>query len=121
MSETNINAEIMLESSQRGTPLLRNNSGVLPDRQGRPVRFGLGNESKEVNKIFKSSDLIGIYPVRITQEMVGSTVGLFFAVESKKPGWRFDERAQAQQNFGRWVQRHGGLFTFATGPGDVWS
>lgn len=122
-SEAEIQAQIRLVSDRKGTPLLRNNSGALKDSEGRMVRFGLGNDSKRVNDNFKSADLIGIWPVQIEQHHVGLTLGQFFAVECKPEGWRkrpSDQRAEAQQNFGRWVQSHGGLFFFATKPEDVW-
>ena len=111
---------IRLESSTRGTPLLRNNSGACQDQTGRMIRYGLGNDSAKLNAVFKSSDLIGIWPVKVTPEMVGQTLGVFFAVEVKAPGWRMDKRAEAQQAFGDWVRRHGGIFTFASDPSEVW-
>lgn len=99
MAESSVQAEIRLLASQRGWRLWRNNCGVLPDRNGRPVRFGLANDSKALNKQFKSADLIGIIPVVVTQEMVGNTIGVFASVEVKHPDWRptaGDERYQAQ-------------------------
>lgn len=118
-SETNIQQQIRIASYQHHCPLLRNNSGACRDDTGRLIRYGLGNDSAKINAVFKSSDLIGIRRVTITPEMVGQIVGLFWAVEVKKPGWSMDKRARAQQNFGDWVQTHGGLFQFATGVGDV--
>lgn len=123
MSEIQQQQLIRLEAGKRGTPLLRNNSGASFDQNGRLIRYGLGNDSEKINKVFKSSDLIGIWPVTVTPDMVGRTLGLFFAVEVKAPGWKFresDDRAVAQKAFGDWVIRHGGVFRFATGPGDVW-
>lgn len=122
-SETNVQQRIRAMSHQMGTPLLRNNSGACMDQTGRMIRYGLGNDSSKVNKAFKSSDLIGIFPVVIEPEHVGRTFGLFFAVEVKAAGWKFNEKNErdvGQAAFGRWVQSHGGMFTFATGPGDVW-
>lgn len=122
-SEMALQQRLRVLAAQHGTPLLRNNSGASTDQSGRVIRYGLGNDSEKINKVFKSSDLIGIWPVVITPEMVGSTVGVFFAVEVKAPGWRMrpsDRHAQAQANFGEWVKRHGGFFTFATSETDVW-
>ena len=99
MAESSVQAEIRLLASQRGWRLFRNNVGVLVDVNGRPVRFGLANDSKALNKQFKSADLIGIIPVVVTQEMVGNTIGVFASVEVKHPDWRptvGDERYQAQ-------------------------
>lgn len=87
------------------------------------IRYGLGNDSAKLNKSFKSSDLIGIWPVTVTPEMVGQTLGVFFAVEVKAPGWKFrqsDKRAVAQQNFLTWVSRHGGVAMFATKETEIW-
>ena len=123
MTEIDVQQAIRLEAGRRGTPLLRNNSGASFDKNGRLIRYGLGNDSDKINAVFKSSDLIGIYPVTITPEMVGRTVGVFFAVEVKAPGWKFrdsDKRVVAQKNFGDWVTRHGGLFRFATDVREVW-
>lgn len=120
-SEAEIQQEIRLESWRRGTPLLRNNSGATLDATGRMIRYGLGNDSSKINKRFKSSDLIGIWPVIVTQAMVGEKHGLFFAVEVKTPGAsRNDERARAQGAFGDWVKSHGGVFTFASDTKEVW-
>jgi hypothetical protein len=122
-SEGATQQRIRMLAAQNGTPLLRNNSGACMDSTGRMIRYGLGNDSSKLNAAFKSSDLIGIYPVVITPELLGRTLGLFFAVEVKAPGWKFresDERAVAQKNFGDWVTNHGGLFRFATKTEDVW-
>ncbi len=123
MNEAAVQQLIRLESSRRGTPLLRNNVGACYDDTGRLIRYGLGNDSKKINDVRKSSDLIGIWPVRVTQEMVGSVHGLFFAVECKPTGWTMrngDVRAVAQKAFGEWVRDKGGIFTFATKIEDVW-
>lgn len=123
MREAAVQQRIRLRASEMGTPLLRNNSGAVTTDDGRHIRFGLGNDSPEINKRFKSSDLIGIWPVVILPEHVGRTLGMFFAVECKSPGWQprpNDEHTQAQARFGQWVTNHGGIFRFATDPKDVW-
>jgi hypothetical protein len=123
MSEMATQQRLRVLSAQHGTPLLRNNNGACMDETGRLIRYGLGHDSERLNKVFKSSDLIGIWPLVVTPEMVGRTLGVFFAVEVKAPGWKLrpgDDRAQAQQNFGEWVRSHGGIFTFATHEKDVW-
>lgn len=124
MSEMALQQRLRVMAAQHGTPLLRNNSGACRDDTGRMIRYGLGNDSERINKVFKSSDLIGIWPLVVTPEMVGRTLGVFFAVEVKAPGWKMtpgDERAKAQQNFGDWVRNNGGIFTFATSEKDVWN
>ena len=81
----------------------------MPDNTGTPVRFGLGNDSEKLNKVFKSSDLIGIGPG-----------GMFVAVEVKAPGWKkpSNPREVAQANFIGAVQARGGLAGFATSIDD---
>jgi hypothetical protein len=67
-----------------------------------------------MNQRIKSSDLIGITPVLITQEMVGYRLGVFTAREIKRPGWVYtgQPREVAQQRFGDIVIAHGGDFQF---------
>lgn len=122
MKESLIQQAIRIEASRRGCLLLRNNSGACQDSTGRQIRYGLGNDSAQINKAIKSSDLIGIYPVLITPDMVGQTLGVFLAVECKRPGWYYTgtEREAAQLKFHEIVKKHGGYGLFATGPQDIW-
>lgn len=116
MLEDEVQGLIRLEAPKVGVVLFRNNSGVLRDETGRPVRYGLGNESKVHNLKFKSSDLIGITPVRITPNMVGQTLGVFTAVEVKKEHWHLtpgDSRGWAQKAFIDFVVANGGYAGFA--------
>ncbi len=88
------------------TWLGRNNVGVLLDKTGRPVRFGLANDSPAVNKAIKSGDLLGI---------LGQT-GLFLSVEAKHEGWTYrgTPHEVAQLNWQSHVIRRGGIALFAT-------
>ena len=115
--ETDIQAAIRLAASQQGHVLWRNNSGVLRDERGVPVRFGLCNDSAQLNNHAKSSDLIGIKTVLITPEMVGQTVGVFWAVEVKRAGWKYKgtDREIAQLRFIEAVRGMGGYAHFSTG------
>ena len=108
-SEAAVQAVLRVEAAKIGYCLWRNNSGSLPDKTGTPVRFGLGNDSVKLNKVFKSSDLIGIGPQ-----------GRFVAVEVKEPGWKkpSNPREVAQANFIGAVQARGGLAGFATSIDD---
>lgn len=116
-SEADVQARVRLAASQAGDVLWRNNTGVLPDARGVPVRFGLCNESKAVNDKCKSSDLIGIKRVLITQDMVGHTIGQFYAREVKRVGWRYTgtPREVAQLRFIEAVTVMGGDAAFTTG------
>jgi len=115
--ESQVSEEIQIDAVRYGTILMRNNSGACIDETGRSVRFGLGNISKKHNDKIKSSDLIGITKIVITQEMVGKTIGVFTAVEVKKEDWnidkKFDKRELAQSAFMKWVRSMGGLAGFA--------
>lgn len=116
IDEAEIQALITAEAPKFGALLLRNNSGAFYDTRGIPVRYGLGNTSKEMNERFKSSDLIGITPITITPEMVGRTLGVFTAIEVKKPDWKpslSNKREQGQANFIQWVKSKGGIAGFA--------
>lgn len=122
-SEAHIQQQIRLEAARRGDALLRNNVGACRDAKGRLIRFGLGNDSAKLNRTFKSSDLIGIRRLLITDNMVGMVIGQFAAIEVKSSQWvprESDERYVAQRNFGEWVIQHGGHFTFAQSVEDVW-
>ena len=122
-SEASVAADVRLAaSSMYGAALWRNNSGAMTDDRGRLVRFGLGNESTTINRRWKSSDLIGVLPVEITAAHVGHTLGVFLAVETKKPGWRLtpgDKRGQAQAAFINSVRMLGGAAGFASSVGDL--
>jgi ribosomal protein S19 len=84
MLESDVTKLVLLRYRQdKGVILWRNNVGVLRNKTGRPVRFGLANESKAMNARYKSADLIGIRRVTITPDMVGQTIGVFMSVEIK--------------------------------------
>lgn len=109
--------DIRLDAAACGVDLWRNNSGAFQDVSGRWVRYGLCNDSAELNEHVKSSDLIGIRPMIITPEWVGHRVGVFIAVETKLPGWRLtpgDKRGQAQARFHDIVRADGGFAGFAS-------
>jgi hypothetical protein len=106
MNETNIVQEIRMEASKRGARLFRNNVGGYKDKTGRWVKYGLGDGT---------SDLIGITPVVITHDMVGTTLGVFTAIEVKTPegmnpkGKVAKEHFQKQQEFVDFVVKFGGI------------
>ena len=119
--EHKVQDDARLLASQMGWRLFRNNKGVLPDARGVPVRFGLCNETAALGKRLRSSDLIGIRPVVITPDMVGSTIGQFVAREIKKAGWKYKgtEHEEAQLRFGELVIGLGGDFRFWSGEGEL--
>ena len=91
--------------------------GEVPQRI---VRYGLCNDSHQLNAMFKSSDLIGVMPRLITPQMVGSTIGQFLAVEVKTPNWNYKGKGREvqQQAYLSLVASKGGIAQFSTG--EVW-
>ena len=113
-TENTISDSAVLDVESLGGFLLRNNSGVDTSR-ARPVRYGLGNDSRELCRIRKSSDRIGCVPVLIGPQHLGMTLGVLLAVEAKREGWAFnpkDDRAVAQLNFINQVNQAGGCGFF---------
>ena len=102
-SESAIQSLVRLEAGHKGLKLWRNNVGVLQDVNGRPVRYGLANDSPALNKAVKSGDLIGWRSVQITPAHVGARIAQFVSRECKRADWRFTgtEREEAQR---RWIE-----------------
>jgi hypothetical protein len=114
--EATTQAGLRVLAPRLGCALWRNNVGAALDESGRVVRYGLGNDSKKLNDVWKSHDLIGITPV----QWAGRVFGVFTSVEVKKPGWRgvSNDRERAQFNFGVTVESLGGIAMFATSTDD---
>lgn len=121
MSEGAVQSRVRLEAPRRGVRLWRNNVGVLEDKRGVPVRYGLANDSVAVNKVFKSADLIGIRPVLVLASHVGKTLGQFVSREIKAGGWRYTgaDREPAQLAWANLVNTLGGDACFATEEGTL--
>jgi hypothetical protein len=103
-SESAIQANIRVVTSRLGWRIWRNNVGAGKLESGSFVRWGLANDTPQMNASVKSSDLVGIRPVLITQDMVGQTIGQFVGIEVKRGDWkpsRTDKREIAQR---RWVE-----------------
>ena len=84
-SESHILNACLIALSAAGCLVWRQNTGVLPDRQGRPIRFGL---------CVGSSDIIGVAPD-----------GKFLAIECKSA---IGQLTDAQVRFLEAVRRQGG-------------
>lgn len=121
MSEAGVQSRIRLEASQKGCRLWRNNVGAYTSPEGSFVRYGLANESPSVNKKIKSADLIGIRPVLIKPQHVGTTIGQFMSREIKAAGWRYtgNEREQAQLAWAELIMALGGDACFANSTGTI--
>ncbi len=122
-SEGHVQTKVQIEAARLGIHLFRNNVGVAPptDENPRPVRYGLANESKDMNERLKSSDLIGIRKVFIEPRHLGKTIGQFVARECKHGAWTYagTEREVAQLAFIDLVLAHGGDAAFAPGTGTL--
>lgn len=116
-SEAGVQTDQRLQASKLGGRLWRNNVGALQSPDGRWIRYGLANDSKKVNDVCKSSDLIGITPVKITPIHVGKTLGQFVSIECKKPGWKFtgEKREVAQLQWITLINSLGGSAFFVDG------
>jgi len=120
-SESGVSSEIRLEASQLGARLWRNNVGALLTPSGQFMRFGLANDSAQLNRVIKSADLIGIRPIVITPEHVGQTIGQFISREVKNPDWKYTgtDRERAQLAWAELVNSLGGDACFTTGRGTL--
>jgi len=96
VSEAAVASRVRLEAGRKGIWLMRNNVGAAKLENGRVLRYGLANVSKQQNSVLKSSDLIGIKPVTITQYMVGGTIGQFIARETKPEHWQYSGNTHEQ-------------------------
>jgi len=131
-SEASVQAARRIQLAKHGIVAWRNNSGVLPDERGVPIRFGLANDSAKTNRVFKSSDLI--FP-RPTMCPCGRMYGVFTAEETKPTGWTYSGdkpcscrprgpickpcHERAQLAFIQFVIAKGGIARFITGGEDV--
>ena len=108
-SETDTLQRIRVRAAEMGYGMYRNNSGVLKNDAGTPVRYGLGNDSAKLNKVWKSGDLVGIGPG-----------GVFVMLDAKHPGWTApnDDRSRAQWAAMLEIVNMGGLAFFATSVDD---
>lgn len=120
-SEAGASAALRLEAAGKHVRIWRNNVGAAKTESGSYVRFGLANETAEMNKLVKSPDFFGWRPVMITQEMVGRVIGQCVGREVKAPGWTFTgtDREEAQQRFGLLMLADGCDWSFCTGAGTL--
>lgn len=118
-SESAILNDIRLEASERGIRLWRNNVGASYTKNGDFIRYGLANDAAAVNSVLKSSDLIGIRPVLITPQHVGSVIGQFVSREVKHAEWKYyaNDKELAQKRWIDLILECGGDACFVTGRG----
>jgi hypothetical protein len=122
-SEARNQQDLRQQIARSGAYGYRNNVGATPAKckacgaKQRPVRYGLANDSAQVNAVTKSSDLILAIPRLITPDLVGRVILQFGSVEVKPSDWRYkaDSYEAAQSNWLRHVKSNGGFATFSTG------
>lgn len=115
--------QVRLNVAKQGAQSYRNNVGATPSRcpdcdaPQRPVRYGLANDSAQLNKQIKSSDLILAIPRVITPDMVGTTIAQFGSIECKRPGWKYTGKGReaGQAAWLALINSLGGFATFSTG------
>lgn len=98
MREGELIRRIMLQASEQGARLWRNNCGQMQTADGRWVRYGVCNPG--------GSDLIGFTPHVVVPSDVGRSLAIFTAIEAKtgrlKP-------THEQESFLAAVERAGGI------------
>lgn len=110
MNEKELLAHARLEATKIGGRLWRNQSGmawqgetisktnnVLHIKNPRPLKSGLTNGA---------SDLIGFYPITITEEHLGKKIAVFWANEIKTKN---DKLSNEQLNFLYFISESGGI------------
>jgi hypothetical protein len=120
-SEQAVQNQIRLEASRKACRLWRNNIGAVYTQDGSFLRYGLANDSAQMNREIKSADLIGIRIVEITPGMVGTKIGQFVSREVKPPHWKFKntDREKAQLRWIELINMFGGDAAFATSEGTL--
>ena len=122
MLEAAVQTHTRLALARMGAITQRNNVGACEDVTGRIIRYGLMNDSQQMNRQFKSSDLINIIPILIEPRHVGMTLGVYAAIECKREGWTLtpgDARGQAQARYHELVRSVGGIGGFVSHPDQV--
>lgn len=119
LSECDIINLVRLDASQKGIRLWRNNVGAGYMNDGRFIRWGLANESEKMNNAIKSSDLIGIKPILITEEFIGQIIGQFVSREIKNENWKYcaTKHEKSQKKWIELINNFGGDAAFTTGIG----
>ena len=97
-SEKDIQGAVWELLEARGCTMYRNNVGAYEYAPGAWVRYGVGNPG--------GSDLIGYRPIKITADMVGTTIAQFIALEVKGVNGRVTDE---QRHFVRVARESGAL------------
>ena len=119
MKESDIQNQILIELSKQGTVAFRINAGsfwageIMSNKDNMLL---MKNPRKVQGAPEGTSDIIGVTSVMITTEMVGTRVGVFTAIEVKKPG---QNPKPHQVNFLSQMRSRGALAGVARSPEDA--
>lgn len=118
-TESAVQSASVYRGAQLGCFLGRNNNGAYSEHKppSPGTRWGWCNDSKKINDVFKTPDLIGYYCHTVTPSDVGRTIAVFMGPEIKKPGWSLrpsDKRAAAQLNCINKIVNDGGIAGFVS-------
>ena len=121
LSEAAVLQRVRMDAPHKGIYTWRNNMVVAKDESGRQVRGGLANDSREMNEVLKSADLIGVEKYTVKPSDVGRLLGLFWSIECKPSDWTYSGGAheRAQLEWAKLIGSLGGRAIFATSPDDV--
>jgi len=106
--EQNILQRVRLKASELGAILWRNNCGAYKSESGHYIKYGVASPG--------GSDLLGMIPMVVTQDMVGKMIAIFTAFEIKKEGGRITPE---QQLFINIVEKNGGIAAIIRSAEDV--
>ena len=118
-SEDYVKSNLRLEAARLGVYLFRNNVGAGKIEGGGYLRWGLANDSHQLNKAMKSADLVGIKRRLITTQDVGTYIGQFVSRETKLTDWKYSGSAEenAQLAWATLINGQGGDAKIVNGPG----
>ena len=120
-AESLVQGKVRMAAEQSGFKVFRNNVGALKDERGVPVRYGLLNDTAALNKVVKSSDLIGWKSeLWLNPETFQPTkIARFVSLECKHADWPGynpeNPHERAQQRWIELVVSAGGVGAFTTG------
>lgn len=86
----------------------RNNTGAYKSAAGHFIKYGVGGAG--------GSDILGLTPITITQEMIGKRVAVFTAIEAKTKTGKATEQ---QKNFISAIKKQGGIAGVARSENDA--
>lgn len=96
----------MMDMSEKGYLVWRNQVGLFKTLDGRTVNIGIKG----------SSDLMAVKPTLITPEMVGQTLAVFVAVEVKTATGR---QSEPQKKWQKAVEKLGVKYILARSEDDI--